>query len=172
MPLLSIWTRNSHLFSTFHVSLELCSKAFYWWNMSNFMHKEFIINILSWELMVGSGFKRDVWNCLFFNIVWTIWYEKNQAKFHDQKFKHDRVLQDMKTRLGNWIKYFFHGYPESPLMGNDKLEVALDWRTSKRMHKLKPPSYWLISYQIPLVFNNPPSTTYDNHIVDPDHNHR
>lgn len=45
------------------------------------------MNIKRWTLLVQGSFKRDLWKSMFFVIVWTDWYERNELKFNNKELQ-------------------------------------------------------------------------------------
>lgn len=89
----------SHLFFTCTFSWRLWMSCFEWWGINSTLHADPLPNLLSWQQHVSGSFKIDIWNSLFFVIVWSIWFEWNQMCFKGKNVVLDQVLLEVKSWL-------------------------------------------------------------------------
>ena len=59
-------------------------------------------------------FRKKLWISLFFVVVWSIWYERNQAVFLNKIINWENVNYLIKLRLGYWVKGWCHEIPCGP----------------------------------------------------------
>lgn len=65
------------------------------------MHSEALVNMESWAFFVKGKFRKEVWITLFFNILRTIWYERNEVRFNRKSFNLLICVEAVKLRLGH-----------------------------------------------------------------------
>lgn len=67
----------------------------------------------------------------FFNVVWTLWFERTQVRFNEQTLNIQRISSFIKMRIGLWIQYIAPDFPYSPFMVSENLHATLTWKYYK-----------------------------------------
>lgn len=99
-PSCRISTENvSQLFFVCFVTLKIWTHMFYWWEKRGIVHGKAIVNIEMWSHMVWSGIKTDLWVTLFFNVVLSVWYYKNELKFGNKNEDVTRLIDKIPFSL-------------------------------------------------------------------------
>lgn len=62
-----------------------------------------------------------------FNVVWSIWYCRNEVKFNKKVFDFSIFMNALKIRLGQWVFYYYPKFPYNSSMVASNLQVVWDW---------------------------------------------
>lgn len=123
-----------HLFFSCPFTWQIWTDSFKWWGTSSVIHEDPSIMMESWNNIVSPRrkFKKKFWNSLFFVIIWTIWYERNLAKFQGKHLSLSDIQYDVKLRLGFWIKCYAPSFPYLVLQVVCSSPSVWDWKIKTR----------------------------------------
>lgn len=120
--------------------------------------------IQSWSSLVRGQFKSKLWSTMFLNLVRSIWFERNELRFNKKQLYLSRIIDSIKLQLGQWIKYYAHDFPYSPLMVMNNLSAVWGWRPYKKKKQRLMiswvkiiPLIWYLSFSNLTSFCNYPS---------------
>lgn len=99
---------------------------FSWWGINSVMHSDPCVNIASWDSFVTGRFKKELWNSLFFNITWSTWFKRNNAKFQKKTLNITELIYAIKVRLGHWVYYYARHFPYSANQVTENLRAVWD----------------------------------------------
>lgn len=123
---------HEHLFFGCHFTWRLWMMCLDWWGISSVLHEDSKRNFISWQSLVSGGFKKELWSSLFFVVVWSIWFERNQACFNGEFLKLESIFTSIKLRLAHWIKFYAPSFPYSSWQVMDNIESVWNWQKKKK----------------------------------------
>ena len=117
----------SHLFFDCNHTWKIWCSCFSWWGYSWCCHNQPRRFFDHWLGMKLHGFQKKLWISLFFVVIWSIWYERNQAVFLNKIINWENVNYLIKLRLGYWVKGWCHEFPYGPEVFAHNLEGVRTW---------------------------------------------
>lgn len=66
---------------------------------------------------------------MFFNVVWSIWYYRNEVKFNNKVFDLAALMCALKIKLGQWVFYYYPKFPYNSSVVAFNLNAVWDWST-------------------------------------------
>lgn len=77
--------------------------------------------------VIRGDFQRKLWISLFFVVIWSIWYERDEAVFERKKTDWENLHYLIKLRLGFWLKGWDKKCPFNPGEVVTKLNCVRLW---------------------------------------------
>lgn len=97
---------------------------FNWWEISGLLHEKATMNMEMWCNMVQSGLKKELQITFLFNVVWSLWFYRNEIKFGGKNEYFQGLIETIKIRLGHQLKYYVPNFPYSPWMVANNLDTV------------------------------------------------
>lgn len=97
-----------HLFFSCMYSWQVWAYVLNWWGIQSPIHHTPTSFMSYWSslVMTNSKFKEQLWSSMFFIVVWSLWFTRNQIKIQYQDFTLQTLQHDIKLILGMWIKRY------------------------------------------------------------------
>lgn len=128
---------HQHLFFGCHFTWKLWMMCLDWWGIKSVLHDNPKVNLMNWQSLVSGAFKKELWTSLFFVIVWSIWFERNQVCFNGKLLNLDSIFASIKLRLAHWIKLYAPSFPYSTWQVMENIESVWEWKRKKKRKRLR-----------------------------------
>lgn len=113
------------------VTWKIWCHIFNWWTITTVLHSSAVVNMESWNSLAQNKFWGEGWLTLFFNIVWSIWYIRNEVWFNGKSFILSNCVESIKNWLGYWILYYCPNFPCSSQMVASNIKAICSWNPKK-----------------------------------------
>lgn len=98
------------------------------------LHADPYVNIISWSNMVRGKFKPCLWDSVFFVMVWSLWYKRNQIKFDNNKFYVPILSSKITKRVSEWIEVYAPKFLYSQMQVQENIIVVWDWKYKNKCY--------------------------------------
>ncbi|CAO2826227.1 unnamed protein product [Amaranthus hypochondriacus] len=86
-----------------------------WWGIKGVFHSQCELFVPSWSgLWIGRRGKK-LWNLILSCVIWSLWYERNRAKFEALSPGFQKFAYSLRIRVGIWAKEILEVVGFSPL---------------------------------------------------------
>ena len=62
------------------------------------------------------------------------WFARNQVKFQNKVFNESDLVDNIKQKVGDWVKCYEKKYPYRSFFVHENLQARLRWKKSKKIH--------------------------------------
>lgn len=102
----SVIESNSHVLFTCQFSWSLWMMVLNWWGIAGVLPSRCIPFIQSWKRLAPGKRRRKFWSLVMGCVLWSIWFERNRAKFDGRALDLAATSYTMKIRICTWAKEF------------------------------------------------------------------
>ena len=123
----------SHLFFSCPVAWRLWFNCMQWWNISFCYPSKPVDFFSAWIGAPFKGFDKTLWISMMYVVLWSIWKIRNRIIFDDVSPNWEIEIQQLKIRLGYWVKDWCSEFPFSPNFVADNLQAVRSWHCPLRI---------------------------------------
>lgn len=95
---------NSHVLFTCSFSWRVWMEILHWWGISGVLPNTCVPFVMAWRSLAPKRRRGDLWKLTLGCVLWSIWFERNKAKFEGKTPDLAYFLYTLQIRINLWGK--------------------------------------------------------------------
>lgn len=95
---------NSHILFTCQFSWYIWMQILNWWGISGVLQNKCGPFTDAWRHLAPKRKRGKLWNLTLACVMWSIWFERNKIKFEAGSPNVEKLIFNIKIRIGEWAK--------------------------------------------------------------------